>query len=81
MAAGTLLRQLKSSFYTDVPGSYMEKVTTEKSAKIGVHFEGEKELYHVKVFFSSALQLLVLKLFSTLIKLAINSFNFFLHLM
>jgi hypothetical protein len=44
------LSQLKRSFYTNVPNSYMENVLGEVVQKIEVDFEEEKDLYHVKVF-------------------------------
>ncbi|POO02982.1 hypothetical protein TorRG33x02_010430 [Trema orientale] len=43
------LRQLKRSFYTNVPDSYMEYILKEGAPKIGVEFEEEKDVYHVKL--------------------------------
>uniref|UniRef100_A0A2N9EL16 DUF7903 domain-containing protein n=1 Tax=Fagus sylvatica TaxID=28930 RepID=A0A2N9EL16_FAGSY len=48
LAAETTLSQLKRSFYTNVPNSYMENVLGEVVQKIEVDFEEEKDLYHVK---------------------------------
>uniref|UniRef100_A0A2N9J3X0 DUF7903 domain-containing protein n=1 Tax=Fagus sylvatica TaxID=28930 RepID=A0A2N9J3X0_FAGSY len=48
LAAETTLSQLKRSFYTNVPNSYMENVLGEVAQKIEVDFEEEKDLYHVK---------------------------------
>ncbi|CAH9051993.1 unnamed protein product [Cuscuta europaea] len=44
------LRTSKRSFYTNVPLSYMEHLTNEIVQKVGLDFEGDKELYHVKIF-------------------------------
>lgn len=44
------VRQLKRSFYTNVPDSYMEYILKEGAPKIGVEFEEEKDVYQVKVF-------------------------------
>ncbi|KAJ7973587.1 DNA ligase [Quillaja saponaria] len=46
---GTMLGQLKRSFYTNIPTSYMERILGEESRKIGVEYEEEKDLYHVKL--------------------------------
>lgn len=43
------LKQLKKSFYTNVPTLYMEYITNEVVPKIGFVLEGEQELYHVKL--------------------------------
>ncbi|KAL2555394.1 hypothetical protein Fot_00133 [Forsythia ovata] len=43
------LKQLKKSFYTNVPPLYMEYITNEVVPKIGFDLEGELELYHVKL--------------------------------
>ncbi|XP_022890065.1 uncharacterized protein LOC111405427 isoform X4 [Olea europaea var. sylvestris] len=43
------LKQLKKSFYTNVPSLYMEYITNEVVPKIGFVLEGEQELYHVKL--------------------------------
>ena len=50
MTAETNLSQLKRSFYTNVPNSYMENVMGKVAQKIEVDFEEERDLYHVKVF-------------------------------
>ncbi|GAY68164.1 hypothetical protein CUMW_262000 [Citrus unshiu] len=49
LVAETALRQFKRSFYTNVPATYMEKIINEVVPKIGVDFEGYKDIYHVKV--------------------------------
>ncbi|GLT71867.1 hypothetical protein SLA2020_438540 [Shorea laevis] len=49
LAAETTLRKLRRSFYTNVPNSYMENIMGEVAKKIEVDFEGEKDLYHVKL--------------------------------
>ncbi|KAF7817767.1 uncharacterized protein G2W53_023222 [Senna tora] len=46
---GTMLRQFKRSFYTNIPTLYMEKITNEESPNIGFKFEEEKDLFHVKL--------------------------------
>ncbi|GFS30164.1 hypothetical protein Acr_00g0010530 [Actinidia rufa] len=46
--AVTTLRQLKRSFYTTVPLSYMKNITNEVVPNIRLNFEEEKELYNVK---------------------------------
>ncbi|XP_024029825.1 uncharacterized protein LOC21389893 [Morus notabilis] len=43
------LRQMKRSFYTNIPKSYMEFVVEEGAPKIGVEFEQERDVYHVKL--------------------------------
>ncbi|XP_050221413.1 uncharacterized protein LOC130014505 [Mercurialis annua] len=45
----TLLRQLKRSFYTNIPSSYMKNIVDEVVQKIGIDFEEEKDIYHVKL--------------------------------
>ncbi|XP_015578691.2 uncharacterized protein LOC8277126 isoform X1 [Ricinus communis] len=45
----TILRQLKRSLYTNIPASYMENVIDEVILKVGVDFEEEKDIYHVKL--------------------------------
>ncbi|CAL5342996.1 unnamed protein product [Camellia sinensis] len=45
----TTLSQLKRSFYTNVPPTYMQYTTNEVVPKIGLDFEEEKELYQVKL--------------------------------
>lgn len=47
----TILRQLKRTIHTNIPSPYMENITNEVVPKVGVDFEEEKEIYHVKVFF------------------------------
>ncbi|XP_020551129.1 uncharacterized protein LOC105166900 isoform X2 [Sesamum indicum] len=48
LPVGTL-RQLYKSFYTNIPPSYMEYVTTNVVPETDFEFEEEKELYHVKL--------------------------------
>ncbi|GMN25925.1 hypothetical protein TIFTF001_001106 [Ficus carica] len=43
------LRRMKRSFKTNLPKSYMESILQEGVPKIGVEFEDEKDIYHVKV--------------------------------
>nr|GLL23166.1 uncharacterized protein LOC109187997 isoform X2 [Ipomoea trifida] len=43
------LRTLKKSFYTNVPPTYMEHVTDKIVQEIGLNFEEDKEIYHVKI--------------------------------
>ena len=50
LATETTLSQLRRSFYTNIPNSYMENIKGEVTQKIKVDFEEEKDLYHVKVF-------------------------------
>ncbi|GKV07521.1 hypothetical protein SLEP1_g19282 [Rubroshorea leprosula] len=45
----TTLRNLKRSFCTNVHASYMEKILHEVVPKIGLDFEGKKDIYHVKL--------------------------------
>ncbi|XP_037493899.1 uncharacterized protein LOC119369057 isoform X2 [Jatropha curcas] len=45
----TILKRLKRSIYTNLPPSYMELIIDEVVPKIGVDFEEEKEVYHVKL--------------------------------
>ncbi|KAJ8771709.1 hypothetical protein K2173_026886 [Erythroxylum novogranatense] len=45
----TILRQLKKSFYTNVPSSYMENIKDKVVPMIGVDFQEEKDVYHVKL--------------------------------
>ncbi|KAL7185088.1 hypothetical protein ACSBR2_027092 [Camellia fascicularis] len=45
----TTLRQLKRSFYTNLPPTYMTYTTNEVVPKIGLNFEEEKESYQVKL--------------------------------
>ena len=49
-ATETTLSQLRRSFYTNIPNSYMVNIKGEVTQKIKVDFEEEKDLYHVKVF-------------------------------
>ncbi|XP_075644733.1 uncharacterized protein LOC142615789 isoform X2 [Castanea sativa] len=49
LAAETTLSQLRRSFYTNIPNSYMENIKGEVAKKIKVDFEEEKDLYHVKL--------------------------------
>ncbi|XP_056699824.1 uncharacterized protein [Spinacia oleracea] len=41
--------QLRRMFYTNLPVEYTEHVKIAAVPELGVHFEGEKELYHVKM--------------------------------
>ena len=50
LATETTLSQLRRSFYTNIPNSYMENIKGEAAQKIKFDFEEEKDLYHVKVF-------------------------------
>lgn len=43
------LRRMKRSFKTNLPKSYMESILQEGVPKIGVEFEDEKDIYHVKL--------------------------------
>ncbi|KAL4598041.1 hypothetical protein ACB092_11G030400 [Castanea dentata] len=49
LAAETTLSQLRRSFYTNIPNSYMENIKGEVAQKIKVDFEEEKDLYHVQL--------------------------------
>ncbi|KAB5512133.1 hypothetical protein DKX38_029161 [Salix brachista] len=44
-----ILRQLKRSMYTNIPSSFMEIIIDEVVPVIGVDFEGEKNVYVVKL--------------------------------
>ncbi|KAH6831909.1 hypothetical protein C2S53_012784 [Perilla frutescens var. hirtella] len=44
------LKHLRKSFYTNVPPSYMEHITSNVAPQIDFDFKEEKELYHVKLF-------------------------------
>ncbi|CAK7341307.1 unnamed protein product [Dovyalis caffra] len=44
-----ILRQLKRSFYTNIPSSYMENITDGVVPVIGVDFEEEKDIYDVNL--------------------------------
>lgn len=43
------LKQLKRLFHTNVPNTYMENIMNVVVPKIGVDFEEEKDIYHLKV--------------------------------
>lgn len=43
------LRELRRTFFTNVPISYMEDIKSGAAPKIGFDFEEEKEQYHVKL--------------------------------
>ncbi|KAF3666609.1 hypothetical protein FXO38_09010 [Capsicum annuum] len=45
----TMLRQMKKSFYTNVPFSYMEYVGNLAIEKLGLEYVEEKELYYVRI--------------------------------
>ena len=47
------MRPLRSSFYTDIPNSYVEYIIKEGAPKSGLEFEMEKEVYSVIVSFCS----------------------------
>ncbi|XP_075643633.1 uncharacterized protein LOC142614872 isoform X2 [Castanea sativa] len=49
LAAETTLSQLRRSFYTNIPNSYMENIKGEVAQKIKVDFEEEKDLYRVQL--------------------------------
>ncbi|XP_030965880.1 uncharacterized protein LOC115986748 [Quercus lobata] len=49
LATETTLSQLRRSFYTNIPNSYMANIKGEVTQKIRVDFEEEKDLYHVKL--------------------------------
>ncbi|KAF8039250.1 hypothetical protein BT93_B1713 [Corymbia citriodora subsp. variegata] len=49
MVTETSLRQLKRSFYTNIPASFAENVTLRIIPEIGLNFEDEKDIYHVKL--------------------------------
>ncbi|KAM4080469.1 hypothetical protein ACJW30_11G018700 [Castanea mollissima] len=49
LATETTLSQLRRSFYTNIPDSYMANIKGEVTQKIKVDFEEEKDLYHVKL--------------------------------
>ena len=44
-----ILRQLKRSWYIDIPSSYMENIIDGMVPAIGIDFEEEKDVYTVKV--------------------------------
>ncbi|XP_044473212.1 uncharacterized protein LOC123201709 [Mangifera indica] len=43
------LKQLKRLFHTNVPNTYMENIMNVVVPKIGVDFEEEKDIYHLKL--------------------------------
>ncbi|XP_031284032.1 uncharacterized protein LOC116142766 isoform X2 [Pistacia vera] len=45
----TTLEKLSKSFYTNFPTSYTEKIIMEAVPKIGIDFEGKKDIYHVRL--------------------------------
>uniref|UniRef100_A0A2P2JFS3 Uncharacterized protein LOC105647792 isoform X1 n=2 Tax=Rhizophora mucronata TaxID=61149 RepID=A0A2P2JFS3_RHIMU len=45
----TILRQMKRSLYTNIPLSYMENIIDRVVPKVGLDFEEEKDIYHVKL--------------------------------
>ncbi|KAJ9131948.1 hypothetical protein P3X46_034848 [Hevea brasiliensis] len=45
----TILRQFKRSIYTNIPSSYMENIIDGVVPKVGVDFEEEKDIYHIKL--------------------------------
>ncbi|KAJ6349416.1 hypothetical protein OIU77_006906 [Salix suchowensis] len=45
----SFLRKFRRSLYTDIPSSYMENIIEGVVPAIGVDFEGEKDVYHVKL--------------------------------
>lgn len=47
------VRKLKRSFYTNVSPSYMDYIVNEGVQKMGLDFEEEKDVFHVKVYFHS----------------------------
>lgn len=49
MVTETSLRRLKRSFYTNIPPSFVENVTLRIVPEIGLNFEDEKDIYHVKL--------------------------------
>ncbi|RXI02436.1 hypothetical protein DVH24_030365 [Malus domestica] len=44
-----ILKQLRKSFYTNIPVSYKENIVNEVVPKIGVDFEEEKDTFQIKV--------------------------------
>ena len=46
-----ILRKLRRSFYTDIPSSHVENIIDGVVPVIGVDFEGERDVFLVKVFF------------------------------
>ncbi|KAI6685090.1 hypothetical protein NL676_031003 [Syzygium grande] len=49
MVTRASLTRLKKSFYSNLPSSYMENVTHKVIPEIGLSFEDEKDIYHVKL--------------------------------
>ncbi|XP_056166203.1 uncharacterized protein LOC115692616 isoform X2 [Syzygium oleosum] len=49
MVTETSLKQLKRSFYTNVPASFVKNVTLRIIPEIDLSFEDEKDIYHVKL--------------------------------
>ena len=47
----TTLRNLRRSFYTSLPASYVGNIMAEVAPKIAVDFADMKDVYHVKVYF------------------------------
>ncbi|KAJ4721187.1 DNA ligase [Melia azedarach] len=54
--AETILRQLQRSFRTNVPETFVEKITSGAVPKIGADFEEEKDIYHIKLSDSASPQ-------------------------
>ncbi|XP_070677004.1 uncharacterized protein [Malus domestica] len=44
-----ILKQLRKSFYTNIPVSYKENIVNEVVPKIGVDFEEEKDTFQIKL--------------------------------
>lgn len=44
----TTLKQLRRTFYTNVPTSYMENIINGVVPKIGVDFKADNDVYHIK---------------------------------
>ncbi|KAH7571772.1 hypothetical protein JRO89_XS04G0137800 [Xanthoceras sorbifolium] len=57
--AETTLRQLRKSFYTNIPSSYMENIVSGVVPKIGFDLIDEKEVFHVKVELNQVRQMVV----------------------
>ena len=47
--AETTLRQMKTTFYTNLPSSYMENIISGVAPKIGFDLEEDKEIFHILV--------------------------------
>ncbi|KAJ6858327.1 hypothetical protein NC652_040793 [Populus alba x Populus x berolinensis] len=54
-----ILRQLKRSWYIDIPSSYMENIIDGVVPAIGIDFEEEKDVYTVKVKLNKVRQLVI----------------------